>query len=89
MRVVSGTPWRLEEAENFRALSVRGRNALPGVIEGDHAWLEVAALRAAGPDEPEWQAGFDAMIAFAAKKGWMRDGAVRAHVEDEREGSCC
>lgn len=53
-----------------------------GVVDGDHAWLETAALRAAGDASPEWTARFDAMLAYAASKGWSsEDGSrVRAHI---------
>jgi hypothetical protein len=40
---------------------------------GDHAWVSIAALRgaAAGAVPASWQADFDAMVAFAASKGWV------------------
>lgn len=58
------------------------REAGFGTVDGDHAWLAAAALRAAGDGSPEWTAGFDAMLAYAASKGWSSaDGArVRAHI---------
>ena len=48
--------------------------------------LDVAALRAAAQalvSEPSWPAGWDAMVAYAATKGWLAgDGAALvAHVE--------
>lgn len=58
-----------------------------GRLEGGHAWLEIEALRhAAGADvpaesRPEWDSGFEGMIAYASSKGWVADGAVRAHLE--------
>ena len=53
-----------------------------GVLDGDHAWLDTGALRAAGDGSAAWAAGFDAMLAYAAGQGWAsEDGArVRAHV---------
>ncbi len=53
-----------------------------GTVDGDHAWLDVAALRAAGDGSPEWLSGFDGMLEYAAGKGWTSaDGsAVRAHI---------
>jgi hypothetical protein len=53
-----------------------------GTVDDDHAWLDVAALRAAGNGSPEWLAGFDGMLEYAAGKGWTStDGStVRAHI---------
>ena len=53
-----------------------------GRVDGEHAWLDIAALRAAGPADPGWVERFDAMIEYARSKGWTDGaGAVRAHVE--------
>lgn len=53
-----------------------------GRVDGDHAWLDESALRAAGDGSAQWTAGFDGMLAYAAGKGWASpDGAaVRAHI---------
>lgn len=53
-----------------------------GAVDGDHAWLETAALRAAGDGSAAWASGFDGMLAYAAGKGWAtEDGTrVRAHI---------
>jgi len=53
-----------------------------GTVDGDHAWLDAGALRAAGDGSEEWVAGFDGMLAYAAGNGWTsEDGArVRAHI---------
>lgn len=53
-----------------------------GAVDGGHAWLAVAALRAAGDGSPGWLAGFGAMLGYAASSGWTSaDGAlVRAHI---------
>ncbi|CAB4930641.1 MAG: hypothetical protein F2825_10175 [Actinobacteria bacterium] len=54
-----------------------------GTVEGDHAWLDVARLRAAGrPDDEQWVAGFEGMVGYAASKGWLDPAgtAVRAHL---------
>ncbi len=84
-------PPTLTDADNLTALKVLAPpggdraamlNGL-GRPEGDHAWLGIAALRGMGPDDAGWRAGFDAMIVYAASKGWLSaDGlAVRSHVE--------
>jgi hypothetical protein len=51
----------------------------------DHVWVDVAALRAQGialVDDPSYPERFDAMIAYAQRKGWLDgDGTrVRAHI---------
>jgi len=53
-----------------------------GTVDGDHAWLDAGALRAAGDGSQKWDTGFDGMLAYAAGKGWTsEDGArVRAHI---------
>jgi hypothetical protein len=53
-----------------------------GTVDGDDVWLSAAALRAAGDGSPDWLAGFDAMLGYAASKGWASaDGElVRAHI---------
>ncbi|MFZ4719509.1 MAG: hypothetical protein ACOYMR_08785 [Ilumatobacteraceae bacterium] len=58
-----------------------------GTVDGDHVWLSIDALReAAGATVPDderaaWAEGFDGMIAFAAKHGWVQGPTVRAHIE--------
>ena len=96
--VVSGTGGAVraavEDAGNLRQLHAEFRGvddraaaaalsaAGLGELSGDHVWLSVAGLRAAGDASPEWAAGFDGMIAYAASQGWVdADGTrVRAHV---------
>lgn len=63
-----------------------------GELEGDeHLWASIAALRAAArsaleasgapaADVEAWIAKFDGMIAYAGTQGWVRSGAVRAHL---------
>lgn len=53
-----------------------------GTVDGDHAWLDARALRAAGDGSAAWSAGFDKMLAYAAGNGWTSaDGArLRAHI---------
>lgn len=57
--------------------------------DGEHIWLDIAELRArAAATQPvsardAWSDSFDAMIDFAASKGWTdaSGAAVRAHLE--------
>jgi hypothetical protein len=52
---------------------------------GENAFLEVealAGLAGARAEDPEWRAGFDLMVSFAAEHGWVdAEGRVQAHVE--------
>jgi hypothetical protein len=82
-------PPALAEPGDFQAFSVtavRGASlAEAGRAEGDtHVFVDPAVLRAlpgARPDDAEWSASLDAMLAYAASKGWTDDaGHVRAHV---------
>ena len=84
----------VEDAANLRQLHAEFRGvddpaaaaalsaAGLGELSGDHVWLSVAGLRAAGDGSPEWTAGFDGMVAYAGSKGWMSaDGTqVQAHI---------
>jgi hypothetical protein len=56
----------------------------PGA-DADHVWLSVERLRSAAlalSDDAQFGDHFDAMIAYAASKGWLDDDGrrVRAHV---------
>lgn len=66
----------------FRGVADDQAAAALGSVDGDHAWLDASALRAAGDGSAQWAAGFDGMLAYAAGKGWASpDGsAVRAHI---------
>jgi hypothetical protein len=55
--------------------------------DGEHAWLDIQALRDAvdpADKDPEWDAQFDAMVNYAVAKGWVdpEGGSLRAHIED-------
>jgi len=56
--------------------------------DGEHIFVQRDAVRVmagATADTEEWQAGFDAMLAYADRSGWLSpDGtAVRAHCSAE------
>lgn len=56
------------------------------VADDEHVWLDIAAARACGvaaSGDEAFGAGFDAMIEYAAGKGWLDDAGthVRAHCE--------
>jgi hypothetical protein len=92
-----GTP-RLNTAEELTALSVRAEASAPdwttlartlrtagaGEVADDHAWLDIAWLRAAAGDrDAGWHDAFAAMLEYAEVHGWLSaDGRrVRAHVD--------
>jgi hypothetical protein len=66
------------DADAAAALAAAGL----GTVDGDNVWLSAAALRAAGDGSADWLAGFEAMLGYAASKGWAStDGElVRAHI---------
>ncbi|MDN2581202.1 hypothetical protein [Aquibium sp. ELW1220] len=93
------TPVQLQAPDAFDRFSVvvgSGvgpdlQQALEGIARiegGTHAWVFPQAVRrlAARATDKAWNDGFDAMLAFAADRGWLAsDGAIRAHI-DVREG---
>jgi hypothetical protein len=53
-----------------------------GAVEGGHAWLEIGALRGGGSGSADWQDGFEAMLGYARRNGWVDQAGtrVRAHI---------
>ncbi|MEW2506890.1 hypothetical protein AB0878_41195 [Amycolatopsis sp. NPDC047767] len=79
------TSLSVERAEGVTEAGVDAalRGAAAGTAADGHAWLSVAWLRGAGPDDdPQWTQAFGKMIAYAASKGWTdpRQESVRAHL---------
>jgi hypothetical protein len=59
-----------------RALGPAGR------YDGSHAWISQDWLIAQGKAHGGgWREGFDKMAGYARSKGWIENGAIRAHVE--------
>jgi len=83
----------VEDPRNLTALSLtldgEGAETTAARIgewaDPDHLVVPARTLvELAGPvaADPEWRAGFDAMIAYATSRGWVdADGGVRIHVE--------
>jgi len=88
---------RLESPEDFKRFNVQidglsqdlGRiqkaaRAAGELVDTDTMWVSETWLRQAPDcaDDPAWQDGITAMIDFARKRGWVRDGSgdIRAHV---------
>ena len=71
-----------------RMLAADGLARSPGGTDTGHVWLDVAELgrRAHPSDDARWRTRYDAMIAYAADKGWTDDtrSVVRAHLEAPR-----
>jgi hypothetical protein len=86
-----------DEAENLTSLSVQLQGCSPGRaavllgdrglgrIEGGHAWLHIAALRAFArpPRSCTWDERFQRAMAYAEQNGWTdpTGDLVRAHIE--------
>jgi hypothetical protein len=82
----------VQEAGNLRNLSIvlvddHAALGLLGTMDddGEHVWIRVTELRriAGEGQPPDWGDGFDAMIGYAASKGWLdTEGAsVRVHID--------
>lgn len=87
-------PPRLADLDRLDRLHAEVRGTLAAARLGElceraddeHVWLHVDRARAVGAemsDDPSFGDGFDAMIGYAATKGWLNDAGthVRAHVE--------
>ncbi len=89
----AGIP-RLEDADNFRAFKVvcpanliDQRTVLGAVGRFDEAgylWVASAWLEKYSPPDAGWRKSFDAMVTYAATRGWVDDvGSIRAHIESQ------
>ncbi|MGW1546859.1 hypothetical protein [Streptomyces sp. NPDC002346] len=71
-----------------RVLVAGGLARSTGGADTGHVWLDVAELgrRAHTSGDAQWRTRYDAMIAYAADKGWTDDtrSVVRAHLEARR-----
>jgi len=84
----------LDAAEDFRhfavlvpAGTVPAETALATLMQlegGSHAWVPPAAVLALHPTaDADWRERFNAMVAYAANKGWTDpQGRICAHIED-------
>jgi hypothetical protein len=85
----------LQDAENFdsfklvtelpQAMLMSALETAAGVgsvADADHAWILERWLRAQGAAQgADWAPRFEGMLAYAHKQGWIKSGAVRAHIE--------
>jgi hypothetical protein len=87
-------PPRLADLERLDRLHAEVHGPFDAVRLGDlceraddeHVWLHVGRARTIGvatAADPAFGDGFDAMIGYAASKGWLNDAGThaRAHVE--------
>ncbi|RST87662.1 hypothetical protein EJC49_04410 [Aquibium carbonis] len=84
---------RLLEPEDFKGFKLRlsghadVRPAIGGVrfVDDGNVLIGVDLVPAlpGAPDTDDWRRGYQAMVAYAAGKGWVDDAtnAIRAHVE--------
>jgi len=88
INIPAGGKATLEDADNFKTFKIV--LAAPDVAlgpvgrrDGGYGWVSVAWLQANGwPDDADWRAGFNAMLAYAEASGWIDEsGAVRGHIE--------
>lgn len=82
----------LLEAEDFKRFKLRlsgaaARPAIEGVVflDDDNALIgvDLPPSLSGAPATLDWRAGYQAMIDYAAKKGWIEpaSNAIRAHIE--------
>jgi hypothetical protein len=82
----------LKEATDFMGFKVTTPNndaafltealTSAGRYDGSHAWITQSWLTDQGKAHgAAWREGFDKMAAYAQSKGWIENGAIRAHVE--------
>ncbi len=86
----------LEDADNFGefhvvvdgdvAAAVDALGGRAGPSERDnHLWVDIALVRELATDaaDTDWEARFEAMLAYAASKGWVDEpaGRVEAHIQ--------
>jgi hypothetical protein len=71
----------------FEAAAAR----IGSVADRDHVFVDRVALEGLAGEaarDPEWQRSLDAMLQYAASKGWVdANGAPRAHVVRESDGT--
>jgi hypothetical protein len=67
----------LRDVDDFTSLSV-------ALLDAQETWISTEELaQLAGPrsHDDAWRAQFDAMLTYAESRGWLADGAVRAHID--------
>lgn len=76
--------FKLVVADGLQGEALADALGSAGRLDGDHAWISPDWLRQASgrAGDAAWTKGFDGMVAYAAKKGWVNEaGAIRGHIE--------
>ncbi len=88
----------LEDTDNFVEFHVVAEGDAAAVVEAfgnraalserdNHLWIDIALVRelAGSAATAEWESQFEAMLAYAASKGWIDEAAdrVEAHIQPE------
>lgn len=96
IRILQDLKTRLDDPDNFRDFKIVAETAKDrledigaalkesgaGAVDGAHAWISEAWLRANKSGSGAWEEGFGKMLDYAKSKGWLdADGRIRAHVE--------
>ncbi|MDH3752275.1 MAG: hypothetical protein OEU32_00280 [Acidimicrobiia bacterium] len=87
----------LDQPADFTAFDIRAVESTQAAVldalgdrgaaapERDHIFVTVAAVRdlAGGAVDSAWEAGFEAMMGYAASKGWLDDAgsSIKAHID--------
>lgn len=94
--VVDGDSVRLDEPEDLKGFKVvvtsgdevsaeRALGSVGRMLDRETAWIRAGAVRALahGRVDDDWEEGFEAMLGYAASKGWLSDDGseIQAHVE--------
>ena len=87
-----GAGLSLVEPDDFKGFKLRiaGAEMRPAMrdvsfVDDGNVLIGIDAVRAlpGAPDTPEWRAAYQAMVDYAARKGWIdaATNSIRAHVE--------
>ncbi len=94
--VVDGDSVRLDDPEDLKGFKVvvpsgdettvtQALKSVGRLVDRETAWIRAGAVRALahGRVDDDWDEEFEAMLGYAASKGWLSDDGseIRAHVE--------
>jgi hypothetical protein len=75
----------IQELSNEQATELLVSEGVGKAGTDQHAWITVSAIRerAQGGVAPDWPQRFDAMLAYAERKGWLSEDKafIRGHIE--------
>lgn len=94
--VVEGDDVRMDDPEDLKGFKVvvksgddatvaQALKSVGRVVDRETAWIRTGAVRALAHSrvDSDWDEGFEAMLEYAASKGWLSDDGseIQAHVE--------